>query len=205
MPVCPKFIFTVIGIILNGYGLVRGVNALIKTHQTYGDGSLFPTVTKIYHAFKKIAYRALFIFGKKRDQNISMGGSVAKVVVEGISAKGVARVGFPEGISDSESIARLVRAVTDIYEELDRDCKNLSEQQNEITNKLENLLQRVNEESKRLETLSRKAVTGGIPLQVKSLLLIGFGTILMAAPTLWELLVPLFYKMVNAILANMLL
>lgn len=187
MPVCPKFILTVVGIILNGSGFVCGVNALIKTHHAYGDGAVFPTVTKIYKAFKKNAYRALSIFGKKKNQNISMGGSAAEVVVEGISAKGVARVGFPEGISDSESIARIVRAVTGIYEELDRDYKNLNEQQNKITNKFEDLLQRVDEENKRLETLSRKAVAGEIPLQVMSLLLIFFGTILMATPTLWDL------------------
>ncbi len=185
MPACPKFILTFIGIILNGFGLACGVKAFINTQRSYGDGPLFPTATKIYSAFKNIACRLLFFLRKKRDQ-VVYEEDIETVVAIGINMRTVTRVGFPENISDPESIARLIRAVIGIYEELDRDYKSLNEQLSETANKLSILSQVVDEKNKMQEEFSRKAVSGEVPLQLRSLLFIGSGTILMAIPTLWE-------------------
>jgi len=94
---------------------------------------------------------------------------------------------FDEGTTDAEKIIKLVEAIKYIYEELDENRQHADGKYDTLIKLLNDTTNRLNSESKRLEALSKEIATGDVRPQLISILLIGFGTLLAAIPTICAL------------------
>lgn len=174
------------GTILNVAGIFCAACVLFKIQRSYGRGPLFPWTLNSLRIIKIIIRRLMFWSRRRKDAVVHVGG--ASATATRCSARMVVRVGFPDGITDAQKMERLIRAITGIYSELDEDRQSSTRQHGMLVERIEDLSRYIDRESRRLETLSRETVSGDVPLQLVSLLLIGFGTVLTAVPTLWQLL-----------------
>jgi hypothetical protein len=187
MPTAVSLAFVLTGTALNIFGLVCGGRAFVIAHAAYGSGPLLPWVASASGSVRALWRRMTPWVKRGSVVDVSM----AATLTSRVSARATVRTGFPSDLTDAERIERLVRAVDGIYAELDEDRLMANELHTAVTEKIDRLAVRLDDESQRLEALTREVASSDVRLQLRGLVSIALGTILLALPTVWELMAQL--------------
>lgn len=179
-------IFVVIGTALNAIGIAFAVRTLCIAWDSYGHGPLWPWATRQKRKLSDVARRIKFRSKKSAEVHTLSARASSK---SSASIRLTIRKGlfFDEGATDAEKIIKLVEAIKYIYEELDENRQHADGKYDTLIKLLNDTTNRLNSESKRLEALSKGIATGDVRPQLISILLIGFGTLLGAIPTIFAL------------------
>ncbi|KUO52648.1 MAG: hypothetical protein APF76_14245 [Desulfitibacter sp. BRH_c19] len=89
------------GTILNVAGIICAARVLFKIQRSYGRGPLFPWILHSLRMVKKIISQVMFWLRRRKDVVVHSECATATATAGG-SVRAVVRVGFPEGISDSQ-------------------------------------------------------------------------------------------------------
>jgi uncharacterized membrane protein YedE/YeeE len=177
--------FVTVGTLLNFAGLWCAGRALVHAWRAYGHGPLLPWLVSAVQQAVSLGRRlAPWV---RRDAAVHSATATA-TAKPAVAVRPVARIGFPDELTDTERIGLLMRAVEGIYLALAEDRNMADKQHSAIHRRVDGLAAQLKDESTRLEKLSKEAVSQDVRLQLAGLVLIGLGTVLSMVPTIWELL-----------------
>jgi hypothetical protein len=178
--------FVISGTVLNITGIVCAARTLCDAWVSYGHGPLWPWATRQKRKLSDVARRIKFRSKKSAEIHTlsARASSKSSASIRLTIRKGLV---FDEGTTDAEKIIKLVEAIKYIYEELDENRQHADGKYDTLIKLLNDTTNRLNSESKRLEALSKEIATGDVRPQLISILLIGFGTLLAAIPTICAL------------------
>jgi len=174
-----------IGIALNLFGLYCGGRAFVAAWRKYGDGDLWPWVAKTVSAVRTAGRR--MAFWRRRDTTVlSVSGSAH--ATSGASAYVTVRPGFPDTDHEEQRYAQLQRAIEMAFDQMSEDRGRANRKIAEFEKRLGDVRAQVEAETQRLEDLSKEIASGDVRLQLLGLMAIGFGTVLLALPSIWNTL-----------------
>lgn len=191
---------SVAGVVCNMAGLVLGWRALIAAWRAYASEPLLPWLWDGIGAARLTAQTLVSrLTGRKSgtaDFTVRASFSASGVAASASGAAGSAglRVGFTEGMTDSERIHVLQHAVEGIYDQFfesqgvaNRRHEQLSADLARLASHVDQESERLNAQDERLADLSKEIAVGDVRVQLAALLLVGIGTLLGAIPTIWAL------------------
>lgn len=179
------FTLVTLGTALNLFGLYCGGKAFVAAWRKYGDGDLWPWIRKTASAARAVGRR--IAFWRRRDTTVfSVSGSAHAAT--SASAYVTARPGFPDTDHEEQRYAQLQRAIEMAFDQMLEDRSRANRQNAEFEKRLSEIKTQVEGETRRLEDLSKEIASGDVRLQLLGLMAIGFGTVLLALPSIWNML-----------------
>jgi len=160
-----------LGLLVTVAGISCSAVALYQNHQSYGKGDLYPGLRGAWARLKTLRRRPVV--------------HEARVAMDAVAGLDVATPRVDQAISEDMPPAQQVSILAERIRELEQ---RLTEQHNNDMNSLRRELERLESISAEadhvIEDLAREVGAGTVKLQLWGLLLVGFGTVLLAVPAL---------------------
>lgn len=172
-------ILTWLGLGLTVAGTICAGVALRRDHKQYGEGPLFPWLAAAWRWLRQQSFRLMPWLRRPVTVNlqpasvsISLGSAWATLVGPEI----------PEDAPIEKQVALLVQRVNNIEKAARDDRARHNQDVRAVHDEMSKLGERLDQADRDVERLAKDAAVGTVRLQLRGLLLIGFGTFLMAIP-----------------------
>ncbi|MCT2279512.1 hypothetical protein M3G91_18005 [Micromonospora chalcea] len=176
---------TLLGLTLTLLGSGFACVALWRDHRAYGDGPVFPWLAGAWQWLRQQSFRLLPWLRRPATvspQTTSVSGSVETTWAVFVGPE------IPEDAPLEKQVALLVQRVNYIEKAARDDRARHNQDIGAMQDEMIKLGERLDQADRDVERLAKDAAVGTARLQLRGLLLVGVGTILMAIPTLSDLL-----------------